>query len=171
MTKILNYTTSVPAHQTIAEIEKTLAENGANKIMKDYEDGACTGITFQILTEHGLMPFKLPLKQRALKQVVKNMSEMRHKSGKLIIPRSRMDDPELAARIGWRILKDWLNAQMALYQLSMVKIEEVMLPFVVNPITGQTLYESLAEKKFKGFLLENKEGDTHGNIELDSRPS
>jgi len=158
--KIINYTTKVPVEKTISEIERILAENKATKIMKDYEDGICKGITFQILTDHGLMPFKLPLKERELKQVVKNMSEMRDKRNKRIIPLSKIDDPELPARIGWRILKDWLEAQMALYQLSMVKIEEVLLPFVVNPLTGKTLYEVFEEQKFKGFLLEQKENET-----------
>lgn len=56
-----------------------------------------------------------------------------------------------AARVGWRILKDWIEAQLALIETGMVTIEQVFLPYVQND-KGQTLYEAIADKKFAGLL-------------------
>ena len=62
---------------------------------------------------------------------------------------------EQARRVGWRIIKDWLEAQMALLELNMVKIQEVFLPYIIG-IDGKTIYEKLESKGFSGYLLEEK---------------
>ena len=51
---ILNYTTQVKVEKTISEIEKILADHGANKILKEYEDGDIVAISFMIKTEKGI---------------------------------------------------------------------------------------------------------------------
>jgi len=44
---------------------------------------------------------------------------------------------------------------MALYQLQMVKIQEIFLSYMIG-IDGKTLYENLEQKGFKSYLLEDK---------------
>jgi peroxiredoxin family protein len=57
------------------------------------------------------------------------------------------DTKEQAERVAWRILKDWVEAQMALLDIEMVKMEEIFMPYIVDQ-KGQTLYEKLEQKQF-----------------------
>ena len=46
---IKNYTTKVPAVQTVGEIQGILAAHGARKVMMDYaENGRVTAVTFAL---------------------------------------------------------------------------------------------------------------------------
>ena len=44
-----------------------------------------------------------------------------------------------ARRTGWRNIKDWIDAQIALIETEMVTVQEVFLPYVV--MGENTLYE------------------------------
>lgn len=157
---LLNYTTSIAVEKTIAEIEKMLAESGAQKILKDYDGaGNVTTISFMIETSKGVIPFKLPMNTRAVMQVLNNQTEEFVKSGRnrrRVVPTKFHNDMDQARRIGWRILKDWLEAQLALLFLQMVKIEEIFLPYMYNEKEDKTMFEMLEEKGFIG--IEHKEG-------------
>jgi len=154
---ILNYTTKIPVETTIAEIEKMLAGAGAKKILKDYDgDGVIETISFIVDTEKGPLPFRMPMNMNSVLQTLKNQSGEYKQSGynrRRVVPPS-MVNKEQAARVGWRIIKDWLEAQLALYFLQMVKIEEIFLPYMYNTQTNQTMFEVLEKK---GFMLEHKE--------------
>lgn len=63
-------------------------------------------------------------------------------------PRSNIKaTKEQAERVAWRILKDWVEAQMALLDIQMVRFEEIFLPYIETG-NGQTIYERLEEKHF-----------------------
>ncbi len=53
----------------------------------------------------------------------------------------------MAARVGWRILKDWVRAQMAILETEMVEIEQIFLPYM-EAKDGRTLYETMIDKGF-----------------------
>ena len=57
---IKNYTTKVPAAQSVAEIVGALAAHGATKIQQDYEAGSPVSIAFMIDTPAGARGFRLP---------------------------------------------------------------------------------------------------------------
>jgi hypothetical protein len=57
---------------------------------------------------------------------------------------------EQAYRVAWRNILDWVEAQMALLEIEMAKIEEIFLPYMVNS-TGETFFERIEQR---GFLLE-----------------
>jgi len=164
---ILNYTTKIPIETTIAEIEKMLASSGASKILKDYDgSGNVKSISFTLITEKGELPFKLPMNKEPVLQVLKNQSgEYRKQKSRTggygkqvrVIP-DNMVNQEQADRVGWRIIKDWLEAQLALFFLQMVKIEEIFLPYMYNSKTDKTMFEMLEEKGFNK-LIEDKEVD------------
>jgi hypothetical protein len=42
--------------------------------------------------------------------------------------------------VAWRQILRWVQAQMALVETKMVKVEEVFLPYIQGP-GGQTVYE------------------------------
>ncbi len=161
---ILNYTTKIPVETTIAEIEKMLANSGASKILKDYDiDGNVKSISFTLVTEKGELPFKLPMNKESVLQVLKNQSgeyrKQKSRSGGYgkqvrVVP-DKMVTKEQADRVGWRIIKDWLEAQLALFFLQMVKIEEIFLPYMYNSKTDKTMFQMLEEKGFDKLIQYN----------------
>jgi len=155
---ILNYTTKISVETTIAEIEKMLSQSGAEKILKDYDgNGNVDAVSFIIQTEKGKLSFRLPMNNEAVLQTLKNQSgEYKNTGYQKVrkVPRS-MVNKEQAGRVGWRIIKDWLEAQLALFFLQMVKIEEIFLPYMYNERTGQTMFQMLEKKNFN-FQLEYK---------------
>ena len=50
-------------------------------------------------------------------------------------------------RISWRILKDWIEAQLALIETEMVSLDQVLLPYMTTD-TGHSVYEVLVERRF-----------------------
>ena len=52
-----------------------------------------------------------------------------------------------ATRVAWRILKDWIEAQLALLDTGMVELEEIFLPYMLQG--DQTLYQALQAGNFK----------------------
>lgn len=139
---ILNYTTQIAAEKTVAEIQTMLAKARAQAVMTEYDTGGVLcAINFRILTHNGLMSFKLPCDAQKIFQVLVRQS---------ITP--KLKTREQAARVSWRILKDWLEAQLALVSAQMADIEQVFLPYAQDE-TGATLYEVLRDRKFKGLAL------------------
>lgn len=41
----------------------------------------------------------------------------------------------------WRIIKDWVEAQMVILETKMVKIEQVFLPYLYDLESDKTFYE------------------------------
>ncbi len=161
---ILNYTTKIPIETTITEIEKLLSDSGANKILKEYDnDGKINTISFIINTEKGNLTFKLPMNVKAIMQVINNQTgeyrKQKSRSGGYgqqvrVVPQSMFNDYDQARRVGWRIIKDWLEAQLALLFLQMVRLEEIFLPYMYNEKQDKTMFQMLEEKGF--MQLENK---------------
>lgn len=156
---LLNYTTEIKVDKTLSEIETMLVNAGAQKILKEYDgSGNITTLSFMIQTEKGMMPIKMPMNVRAVMQVINNQTNEyvgKGDSKRLVVPKRYFNDMEQARRVGWRIIKDWLESQLALIQLKMVKIQEIFLPYIVG-IDGKTVYEKIESGGFKGYLLEQR---------------
>ena len=137
---ILNYTTTVDSFKTVSEIEYILMKHKAKSIMKNYEGESITGLSFLIDTGIQQIPVRLPVKvDECLKVLKKEKKEN---------PRKQIKDTrDQAERVAWRILKDWVEAQMALLDIEMVRFEEIFLPYIETG-NGQTVYERLEEKQF-----------------------
>lgn len=152
--RVKNFSTSIPANRTIAEIEKMLTKYGAKKIMKEYnENGEPIRLIFSIVTEHGQMGVKLPIKPDKLLEVFKIQV-----SNKLLPQRFWSGEwvEAQAKRVAWRIIKDWLDAQLTLLNIEQVRLEEIFLPYLYNDKLQMTVYEMLNEGKFNLDLLEAK---------------
>jgi len=146
-----NYTTTIAPEKSIAEIEANLSMHGATDIHKQYDgQGNIVAISFGINTEHGFLPFRLPAKPEAVRQILIDEKA----KGKLNIPKKTASDIGHARRVTWRIIKDWIDAQIALIEMNMAQIEEIFLPYMLNP-QGETLFDALAEDGFKKLLTEN----------------
>lgn len=135
---ILNYTTTIEAYKTVSEIENILVKHKATSIMKNYNGEAIESLSFLVDVGYNQIPIKMPAKVDECLKVLQNEKK---KNSKVKATR------EQAERVAWRILKDWVEAQMALLDINMVKMEEVFMPYIVDK-TGQTLFEKLEERRF-----------------------
>lgn len=129
---IKNYTTTINANKTIGEIQELLSKHGANAIMTEYNNGEVIGLSFKIMTPRGEMGVRLPANTDRVLQVLRNQ---RKKNNQV------RDTMEQATKTAWRIIKDWIDAQMAILETEMVEMEEIFLPYMINN-DGQTLYQA-----------------------------
>ena len=136
---ILNYTTKIPADKTALEIQKKLVKAGALTVLMEFDDsGIMESISFRTKTPHGVISFRLPANIDGVYQAMaKDPDLTRFKP-----------THEHAVRVGWRILKDWIEAQLAIIEAGMAELTQVFLPYAQDK-QGQTLYESISESGFK----------------------
>lgn len=147
MSGLLNYTTEIAAEKTIGEIYSMLSRSRVQQIRSDYDGaGNVTAISFSVQTSHGVIPFLLPINVRAAAAVLNKQVQAR------LIPRKYLNDVAQARRVAWRIVRQWLEAQLALVSLDMAKIEEVFLPYAQNS-EGRTVFEVFTDSKFQGLAL------------------
>ena len=130
---LANYTTSVSADRSIDEITKDLRGHGATAIVMTYDQakgGVPVGITFKVDTAHGSLPFTLPID---VARIQKTLAKQRVRGAKSFAQ---------CHRVGWRIVRDWVRAQMAIIETEMVELEEVFLPYLYLG-KDQTLYSHM----------------------------
>lgn len=140
MSPLLNYTTKISPDNTVAQIERILVNNGAKAVLKEYdEDGFISSLAFNVDTPHGEMPIRLPVDVQATLRVLEKQS----RTGRL--PRHFVNEAQ-ARRIAWRIIKDWIEAQVAILETEMVKLDQIFLPYTIMK-SGKTLYEHVVNSK------------------------
>lgn len=137
---ILNYTTQIDVYKTVAEIEKILSEHGVMSIMKQYEDGQVVSLSFLIDDGKKKIPVRMPIR---VDECLKVMQKQKKEHPKMQIKATK----EQASKVAWRIMKDWIEVQMALLEINMVRFEEIFLPYI-ETTGGKTIYEKLEERKF-----------------------
>ena len=110
-------------------------KHGARKILQDYDDGGhILSLSFMIDTPAGPRGIRLPANVDAVHAV--------------LVRQKIKCDREQAERVAWRIVKDWVEAQMAILESEMVQMDEVFLPYMIND-AGLTVFESYR----KNYLL------------------
>jgi hypothetical protein len=139
---ILNYTTSIACEKSIAEIQKCLVKHGANKIVTDYQNNFPSAVTFCLSLNGQIVGFALPANYTGVLSAMKKDSR---------IPRSKCTE-EQARKVAWRIVKDWVEAQMAIVEAQLADVTEVFLPYAITK-SGNTLYK---EVQGNGMLMLNQ---------------
>ena len=147
---ILNYTTSVESDKSIAEITGLLTRFGARSITTEFDaDGFVSGISFIIMIEARPLAIKLPVNVDGV------YSTLRTARG---VPNRNRTQAQ-ARRVAWRILKDWLEAQLALFQVGQAEAGQVLMPYAVDS-EGRTAYQMFRESHLKqlpaGNVVEGK---------------
>jgi hypothetical protein len=135
---ILNYSTGIKPEKTVAEIGAILGRAGASAVQTMYEDGAPSGVGFSLKTPHGMRSFELPVNVDGVFDAMK-----RDKS----VPNSYVTRAQ-AQKTAWRIVKDWVAAQIALVQAGQAQTDEVMLPYMLTP-SGETVYRVYEQSEQK----------------------
>ncbi len=137
MGKIANYSTTIIALKSIGEIQGILVAHGAKHILMDYDNGEPIGLSFVVETPYGDTPFKLPANIDRVQNIL-NKQRVRSRA-----------DRELASRVAWRILKDWIRAQMAILETEMVSIDQIFLPYMQVGDKGKILYEVMLDHRLQ----------------------
>jgi hypothetical protein len=138
---LLNYTTKISATKTAHEVQRVLAKAGAKRLMFEYGDDAePVAIAFEVATRFGLRQYVLPTDAAAVLRVLHRQRVER-----------RYQVREQALRIAWRIVKDWIEAQLAIIQTEMVTLDQVLLPYMQTDHPRQaervSMYELYAEQQ------------------------
>lgn len=134
----LNYTTTIDPGKSAIECIGILMEHGARNVsIAVGEDKVPDGLEFVIPTAWGPRQYALPVNasgtEKALWAAYQDGGVSRRFTG-----------AEQGRRVAWRVLKDWLEAQLALIESGLADLPQVMLPWMkVSP--AQTVYGAWTE--------------------------
>jgi hypothetical protein len=138
--KLLNYTTSKEPLTSAGEITSLLVRKGARSISQEFEDGVLIGISFIFPVGGKPVTFKLPAREEGvfafmLKQEPWNTRRGKPQESYCAHLRAQ------ASRVAWRILKDWVEAQVAMVETEQAAMGEVFMPYAIANSDGRTMYE------------------------------
>ena len=151
-----NYTTEVSARKSIAEIQSKLVDHGATSMIIDYgPDKEPVSLSFIVPTSQGNLPFRLPAKAEEVEKILLGMRRRVPETWHYDYDRVMDKIRKQAARVAWRIIRDWIDAQLAIIETEMVTIDQVFLPYMLMDGGSHTLYETLVDR---GFLLKEGQG-------------
>lgn len=144
---LLNYTTKIDPDKTAAEIAKCLSMHGASAVMTEYDpvDNYVTALSFKIKINDREMAFRLPSDWKPVYEILIKGKRRPNSyyTGSRSLAHWESEHRLQAVRTAWRIIKDWVEAQMALVETQMVTTAQVFLPYAVMP-NGKTLSENVA---------------------------
>jgi hypothetical protein len=145
---IKNYTTEIPAMKSIGQIQGNLVAHGARAIMINFnESKEPDSLSFTIPTPHGEVPFRLPANVSAMQKVLDRQTQPKRYQWPDAIKARQEKLKEQAGRVAWRIIKDWVDAQLAIIETEMVTMEQVFLPYMTVK-DGQSLYDYMNKKGY-----------------------
>lgn len=138
----LNYTTRIAARRTVQDCLTILADAGADAVAAQYEDKQPVGLSFRLATPRGPRDFAMPVNIDGVHKMIR----AGYRDGTLRGGRSEQawTSREHAANVAWRVVKDWLEAQLAIIAAEMATLDEIMLPYLQLG-GGQTLYQAYLE--------------------------
>ena len=145
---ILNYTTSVPVEKTVGEITSLLVRKGARSITSEFADSGSIRAVGFVMAVGGLpVHFQLPSNSAGVKAVMLKEEPFtpRHRGTRIEYEKRAGDQAE---RVAWRILKDWIEAQLALIESGQAEMGQVFMPYATNH-DGRTMYELFVESNQK----------------------
>ena len=143
--KMKNYTTDISADRSILEIERYLTLFGAQAIIKEYSaEGRVYSLSFKLVDD----AFKLPANIKGVKEILYEGTRSSYqKDGEKI-------REEKAYRVTWRIIKDWIHAQLSLIASGQAQPREIFLPYMYDG--KRTLFQKFEAEKLLTMRKEKK---------------
>ena len=135
---IKNYTTSINPIKTVGEIQAILAKASAVSVSVDYLNGHPEAVKFSMLIGNQEVWFRLPCN---VEGVLNTMRRDRLQRSYLTTDQAR--------RVSWRIIKDWVDAQMAIIDSGQSKAAEVFFPYIIQDESGQTLFQRFENQQLQ----------------------
>lgn len=143
---LLNYTSEVDPDVSAQNIAKCLSKHGARAVLTEYDPNTkiLTSISFKIALNGNDISFRLPCNPEPVFSILTKERNLNHykdpKYRERLISNIRLQ----SIRTAWKIVHDWVQAQMALVETQMVTTTEVFLPYAVMK-NGKTLAEGVIE--------------------------
>lgn len=138
---MLNAYTTVSHERTVDEIQRLLRTFRTKKVLIEYdESGNACSVAFQMATPLGDREFALPCRWEPVH--ARLLTDPPQSSGKLRFPKSEAH----ARNVAWRVVKDWLEAQLTIIESGMVAADEVFMPYMITS-PGKTLYEGFTQQR------------------------
>lgn len=134
---IKNYTTSIKAEKSVSEIQKILGKGGASSVSIDFEANQPSAVRFSLKVGNEELWFRLPSNPQGILSTMKRDGV-----------RGSYRNMEQARNVSWRIIKDWLDAQMAIIDAGQAKATEVFLSYLLQP-SGETIYQKFENQQLK----------------------
>lgn len=135
--------TEISSETTVAQITKLLMIKGASAILTEMENGSVEALSFRYRVAESMIPFRLPCRWKNIEMLLVKRANMDRWT-----PVKRREAVTLKAkRVAWRQIFRWVEAQLALVDTSMVKVEEVFFPYIQAP-SGETIFEIQSHKGF-----------------------
>jgi hypothetical protein len=136
---ILNYTTEVSVDKTVNEIYRILTNAGAKQVtFENSGDKLVTAITFVVDLDGEPLAFRLEPSPDGV------LASMRRDNA----PR-RYQNTKQALRVAWRILKNAVDAQMAIYQSKQADLAEIFVAHAVDPRNNERFYKLFRDSRLK----------------------
>lgn len=133
---LLNYTTTVPVERTVGKVQQMLVKAGAQGIAHSYTGQVLTGLAFTVQAPYGPQTYSLPVDLDRVRSVLVKQR---------VAP--RYSTKEHSARVAWKILHDWVAAQLAIIETEMVGLDQVLLPYAHTDHAGTTVYQRFIEQQ------------------------
>lgn len=142
---ILNYTTTVSAEKAIGEIYAILTKAKAKEIsFENDDDGNTSAIKFMIVFLDNPLWFRL---QPNVSGVLEAMQRDR--------VQNKFCNARQAQNTAWRILKDAIEAQLAIVQSNQGEMAQVFLPYAVDG-DGRSVFQHFTEGRQKLLAAKNE---------------
>ena len=161
MTALFMETTKIGASQTVGQIQQVLGRYGAKSIQMEYEAGEIARVAFILEIEGKRCPFVLPCRWEKVRETLIRQREAawsprlsEYRRGELR-RQAFADIDAQSKRVAWRQILRWVEAQLAMVETGMTKLEEVFLPYLVVG-KGLTLFEKMQKGNFSLPQLEDK---------------
>lgn len=130
---ILNFTTKIDAWKTVNEIQQILSKHGVTHFSIRNEGSWPVALSFTINYQDQPLNFLLPCNHEGVLRCLKKDRKVPNSS----------KTPEQALRTSWRILKDWVEAQLAVIESEQTTMETVFMPYLIINSTGETLSQRM----------------------------
>lgn len=127
-----NYTTEIDYHRSCSEVCLLLGKFGARAVMLEYENKIPISLSFQLDLNVRVIQYRLPCNWNGILEVLKKNKRAEKTE-------------EQAIRVGWRCIKDWVEAQLAFVESEMVQLHQVFLPYAVDD-NNRTVSENFETK-------------------------
>jgi hypothetical protein len=131
---IKNYTTEIAAEKSMGEIAGLLRKVKVRGAYTNYDEhGEPSGLAFEVDTVWGRRSYLLPADVDNVQRVLARQ-----------IGPNRATRQQ-AARVAWRLVKDWVAVQIAFIESGAAVFEQVMLPYMQDD-SGRTVYDLATER-------------------------
>lgn len=145
-----NYTSEVPASQSIHRIEQTLIRCGVLGITKEYgPDGSTSALMFHIPISGTAQTVRLPAKKEAAMEAMWRDYEKTHPDKFRKGRKVKKDFAAQAERTAWKLAQDWIEVQMSHVQMEQAEIAEVFMAYLWDERNKRTLFQHFKESGFK----------------------